>query len=113
MKINLRILGKSTRHITSFEKNTIFKLNKITSVKHVELMYDNTLLDVDDKYYLLLNVKLENGGQITTTTEGETQYEALLHAVELTKNKIKTDSQIKRTSPVIALNTTTFLQRAV
>ena len=113
MTFNLRLIGHNTRHITSFEKNAIKKISNLASIESAELIYDDTLYDVDDKYYLLLNIKCENGIKVTTTTDGETQYEALLKAVELTKKHLIKYSYQMTTSSLIQMDTNRYLQEAV
>lgn len=113
MKINHRILGESNRHITSFEKNLIGKLNMVSNIDHVEVLYDETLLDVDDSYYLLLSVQLSGGKRITTTTSDNLQYGALKKAVDLTRLKITEMSASNKNSTIISMNTPNNMQEAI
>lgn len=87
MTYSLKILGNNKRHITSFEKIQILRLNRFVEVSDAKLFYDETLYDVDNKYYLLLNITFNAGSNISVTTEGDTKFEALIKGVSLVRER--------------------------
>jgi molybdenum-dependent DNA-binding transcriptional regulator ModE len=113
MKHNLRIIGKDSRHITRFEKNALSKVADLCSINHAEIIYDDTLYDVDSLHYLLLSVEKESGGKIVTTTSGKNQYEAFIKAVRLLKRKIKADLNTQNDQTIINMQSRENIQIAV
>ena len=112
MNYTINTLGDRQRHMTSFERNTIDRLNQIASLTSAKIIYDETLYDVDDKYYVLFSVMYDGNKKITTTTEGETIFGALINAVSLTRKKIL-ELQSSRETEVFHLPESRNLKQAV
>jgi|GEM_PF-5282383 len=96
MNIKLTTIGNNARHLTQYERNAITNLGENFSFEKVDLLYDETLYDVNDKFYVLLGIQTKENHKVVATCEGASQFEAFQEAVKVCKSRLLNKSQLER-----------------